>query len=158
MALLAELEAGHIVVDPQCGSGTICIEAKAREPDAIVIGSDLVPEALAVTQTHAAAARADLAGTVLAAAAQLPLRDASVDRVLCNPAWGNAVKSHGKLISVPELFWKEISRLLTDQAKALVLLDEARPEVINACGFHQVDRLRLRISGRWTTLHTLMLG
>ncbi len=129
-----------------------------REPGAIVIGSDLVPEALAVTQTHATAAMVDLAGTVLADAAQLPLRDTSVDRVLCNPAWGNAVKRHGRLGPVPELFWKEISRLLKDQAKALVLLDEARPDVIKACGFHQVDRLRLRISGRWATLHTLMLG
>lgn len=77
----ADLRLGHRVLEIGCGTGNLALLAKARHPEATVVGLDPDLEALAIGQRKAL--RRGLAvqfdrGT----AADLPYADGSVDRVL----------------------------------------------------------------------------
>lgn len=122
MAQAAELRPGQRVLDLGCGAGTLLIEAHHRAPGTTLLGFDLDP-------TARRAARQNAAGLPITVdhgdAGALPLPDRSVDRVLCNPPWGEQVGAGGRLAGHPERWWHELARVLTDEGRAVVLLPEA---------------------------------
>jgi ubiquinone/menaquinone biosynthesis C-methylase UbiE len=77
----AAIEPGHRVLDLGCGTGTLVLELKRREPKADVVGLDADPEML-----DQARAKAERAGVELelteGLSNELPYEDASFDRVL----------------------------------------------------------------------------
>ncbi|MET0134565.1 MAG: methyltransferase domain-containing protein, partial [Kibdelosporangium sp.] len=93
---------GQRLLDPFCGSGTIPIEASMAGRD--VVGSDV----------DLAAARANGPGLdwVLADAGRLPFRTGGIDLVVGNPPWERQVSAAGVLATRPELFWRELRRVL----------------------------------------------
>jgi tRNA (guanine6-N2)-methyltransferase len=122
MAPAAELGPGQRVLDPCCGAGTLLIEAHHTAPGTTLLGFDLDPAARRAARQNAgplpvAVEHGD--------AAALPLADRSIDRVLCNPPWGEQVDAHGRLSGHPERWWHELARVLTDEGRAIVLLPEA---------------------------------
>ncbi|MFC3999370.1 TRM11 family SAM-dependent methyltransferase [Nocardiopsis sediminis] len=122
MAHAAGLEPGQQVLDPCCGAGTLLIEAHHLVPGTTLLGFDLDPAArraarLNATGTPVAIGRAD--------AAALPLPDRSIDRVLCNPPWGDQVDARGGLAGRPERWWRELARVLSGDGRAVVLLPDA---------------------------------
>jgi ubiquinone/menaquinone biosynthesis C-methylase UbiE len=72
---------GHRVLDLGCGTGTLAIQVKRRQPDAEVVGLDADPEML-----ERARAKAGVAGVELQLdegfSTELPYEDGSFDRVL----------------------------------------------------------------------------
>jgi ubiquinone/menaquinone biosynthesis C-methylase UbiE len=78
---VAAIEPGHRVLDLACGTGTLAIEAKLREPGAELVGVDGDPEMLERAREKAAAAGADIALDE-GLSTDLPYEDASFDRVL----------------------------------------------------------------------------
>ncbi|GAB3951220.1 hypothetical protein GCM10029976_087250 [Kribbella albertanoniae] len=80
MARLAGLAAGQRVLDPFCGAGTVLLEARAVQPGATYLGSDLSSAAIAAARANSAAVRWQVGD-----AARLT---GSVDRILTNPPWG----------------------------------------------------------------------
>jgi 23S rRNA G2445 N2-methylase RlmL len=52
LCLLAELAAGHVVLDPACGAGTILIEAAALARRGVILGGDIDESALEVAQAN----------------------------------------------------------------------------------------------------------
>lgn len=77
----ASIEPGHCVLDVGCGTGDLVVQVKLLHPEAIVVGLDPDPKALA-----RASAKADRAGTAVRLergfADDLPFADASFDRVV----------------------------------------------------------------------------
>ncbi|WP_223125261.1 methyltransferase domain-containing protein [Streptomyces sp. TRM68367] len=59
-------------------------------------------------------------------AAHLPLPDASVDRVLCNPPWGTQAPARGLLAADPSRWWAELRRVLAPDGTAVLLLPDAQ--------------------------------
>lgn len=123
MAQVAELRPGQRVLDPCCGAGTLLIEAHHMVPGTTLLGFDLDPAARRAARRNAgplpvAVEHGD--------AGALPVPDRSIDRVLCNPPWGEQVDAGGRLAGHPERWWRELARVLTDEGRAIVLLPEAR--------------------------------
>ena len=158
MALLARPESGATVLDPLCGSGTLCVEAGLFEDTAHVVGGDASAEALRIAGEHARLAGTSFRG-VVADGARLPLADDGVDIVLCNPAWGRSVTLRGQLGRDPDLLWQEIARVLRSDGKALVLMEtQVEAAVLDSAGLQSINRLAIRVSGRWATLNTVVAG
>ncbi|MFF7163119.1 TRM11 family SAM-dependent methyltransferase [Streptomyces sp. NPDC008086] len=123
MAQAAELLPGQRVLDPCCGAGTLLIEAHHAVPGTTLLGFDLDPAARRAARRNAG----PLPVTVEHGdAGALPVADRSIDRVLCNPPWGEQVEAGGRLAGHPERWWHELARVLTDGGRAIVLLPEAR--------------------------------
>lgn len=123
MAQAAELRAGQRVLDPCCGAGTLLIEAHRTAPGTTLLGFDLDPVARRAARRNAGALPVAVEH---GDAGALPVADRSIDRVLCNPPWGEQVDAGGRLAGHPERWWRELSRVLTDEGRAIVLLPEAR--------------------------------
>lgn len=77
---LAELESGHRVLDIGCGTGSLAIEIRLRQPDIEVIGLDPDPKALARAKRKAERAGAAIKFNQGFSSA-LPYPGASFDRV-----------------------------------------------------------------------------
>lgn len=123
MAQAAGLLPGQRVLDPCCGAGTLLVEAHHTVPGLALTGLDLDPAALR-------AARSNTAGLPVRIgrgdAGELPFADGSVDRVLCNPPWGEQVAPLGVLARRPERWWHELARVLAGDGCAVLLLPDAR--------------------------------
>ncbi|MBN8550483.1 MAG: RNA methyltransferase [Deltaproteobacteria bacterium] len=124
---LANLHAGETLLDPMCGAGTIPIEAACCEPEAIVLGLDLNPEAIQATQENAA-----LAGTAIAAqvgdATNTQLETGSINAIVSDLPWGGQTELKGG--SLNDLT-AEFSRLLSPDGR-LIILTEHPEDVQNA--------------------------
>ncbi len=118
---------GARLLDPCCGVGTIPIEAADQEMS--IIGSDRDTDAIA-------AAKANGEGTSIswmtADAGSLPVTSGSVDLVVTNPPWGRQVPAAGLLARHPNRFWQELRRVLTPDGRAVVLLTDADPRLLDA--------------------------
>jgi ubiquinone/menaquinone biosynthesis C-methylase UbiE len=77
----AAIEPGHRVLDLGCGTGTLAIQVKERQPRAEVLGLDADPEMLDQARAKAERADADLEFTE-GYSNELPYEDGSFDRVL----------------------------------------------------------------------------
>ncbi|WP_405582326.1 methyltransferase domain-containing protein [Streptomyces sp. NBC_01092] len=100
---------------PCCGAGTLLIEAHHTAPGTTLLGFDLDPTARRAARQNAA----PLPITVEHGdAGALPLPDRSIDRVLCNPPWGEQVGAGGRLAGHPERWWHVLARVLTDEARS----------------------------------------
>ncbi|QOV38466.1 RNA methyltransferase [Streptomyces ferrugineus] len=145
MAQAAELRPGQRVLDPCCGAGTLLIEAHHTAPGTTLLGFDLDPAARRAARQNAG----PLPVTIRRGdAGALPLDNRSVDRVLCNPPWGEQVDAGGRLVGHPERWWHELARVLTADGRAIVLLPEAHGLAdALAVGLSPVHVQQLSLSG-----------
>ncbi|MEU7658501.1 methyltransferase domain-containing protein [Streptomyces lincolnensis] len=121
MAELAGIRPGDRVLDPCCGAGTLLIEAALARPGARFHGFDLSPASVTAARANAG----DLPVRVRRGdAGRLPLPDACVDRVLCNPPWGAQVQAQGLIAVDPARWWTELRRVLAVDGTAVLLLPD----------------------------------
>ncbi|MCS7079892.1 MAG: class I SAM-dependent methyltransferase [Chloracidobacterium sp.] len=80
LADLLPLQAGQVVLDVGCGTGTLLLRLHARQPQARLYGVDADPTVLTIAKRKAAAAAANLALTV-ASATRLPFAADAFDAV-----------------------------------------------------------------------------
>jgi 23S rRNA G2445 N2-methylase RlmL len=157
MAQLAGIDPGHVVLDPCCGAGTLLIEAAHLQPQARYRGFDAAQASLQAARANARGLeglpRVDLRR---ADAGDLPLQDASVDRVLSNPPWGTQVNPSGLLARDPARLWSELRRVLTPKGIAVVLIPD--PSALTAAyrnGLTAVHLQQVRVSGTHSHLTQL---
>ncbi|NGO14172.1 methyltransferase domain-containing protein [Streptomyces sp. HC44] len=151
MAAMADISPGQVVVDPCCGAGTLLIEAALAQPGAHFHGFDLSPDAITAARANAVALP-DTVGLPIAIdrsdAGRLPLPDAGVDRVLCNPPWGTQAPARGLIANTPSRWWTELRRVLAPDGRAVLLLPD--PEALGTALRHRLTPLhiqRVRVSG-----------
>ena len=77
----AAVSGGQRVLDLGCGTGTLALQVKQREPDAALVGLDADPEMLDQARVKAEGAGVELELTE-GFSTELPYEDASFDRVL----------------------------------------------------------------------------
>ena len=77
----AAVEPGQRVLDLGCGTGTLAIQVKRREPGAEVVGLDADPEMLSQAEAKARGAGVEVSLTE-GMSTELPFEDGSFDRVL----------------------------------------------------------------------------
>jgi len=118
---LAKLRPGHRILDPFCGTGTILVATRRREPTTHALGLDHDPHALKL------ATRNNQPGPfALAGAEALPLADRSVDRVVTNLPFGKQVGSHRINCTLYPAALSEIDRVLTTDGRAVLLTEDKR--------------------------------
>ncbi len=125
------------------GSGTLAIELALADPTARVEGVDLDPEAVACAERNASAARVeDRVRFAVGDGTALPVEDASVDLLLADPPWGDAVGSHAANRTLHPAFLAEARRVV-------------RPGGRLAWVTHEVTLLHelLEDAGEWHVLH-----
>jgi 23S rRNA G2445 N2-methylase RlmL len=122
MLRVAEVGAGHLLLDPCCGAGTLPIEAAGT--GATVLGSDADPAAVAASVANGGVAAVTWS---VADAGALPLRDGTVDRIVVNPPWARQVAPAGRLAGDPNRLWREACRVLAPGGRIVALLPDPRP-------------------------------
>ncbi|MFI0355659.1 TRM11 family SAM-dependent methyltransferase [Actinomadura sp. 9N407] len=146
MAQMAEIEPGHTVLDPCCGAGTPLIEAAHIQPQAHLHGFDISPESLRASRTNAAGLAIEFRQ---GDAGALPLPDAGVDRVICNPPWGTQVAPDGRL----SRRWTELRRVLAPKGIAVILTpDPSDLTIAIRNGLIPVHLQQVRIAGTHSSL------
>jgi tRNA (guanine6-N2)-methyltransferase len=127
MVRLAGAAPGMTVLDPFCGAGTILGEqlelARQRRAGAVrVIGCDQDAQALFCTGQNLRS----LGGAELlrANAKRLPIASASIDRIVCNPPFGEQLLSPDEIGPLYKSAAWEWNRVLKPGGRAVVLVSE----------------------------------
>lgn len=158
MSLLAGVAPRDRVFDPCCGSGTLLIEAGGLSPLGAIVGMDINRDHVEITLRNAGNAGLPLIG-LTGDAANVPMADGCVDVCLANPPWGRQINASGQLALDQSAFWRELQRLLSNQGRASVLLDNSmEPPNWAGFGLNLRQELPLAISGRWATVYLLTAG
>jgi 23S rRNA G2445 N2-methylase RlmL len=158
MVRLADLKPGQTVLDPMCGAGTLLAEAllfaRAHRSDGGEPWS-LTLEGGDIDASHARAATANLSrfGEIRPAiwdARELPLADASVDRILCNPPFGKQLASAEEIGPLYRQAVREMDRVLRPGGRAVLIVSDtaALQQAVSAAGWHQQRRVNLRVLGQ----------
>jgi len=127
MVRLAGIGPGMTVVDLMCGAGTILAEAAEiagrRRGEAVrILGGDIDANAVFVASQNLAKM-----GAIRLArwdTARLPLANASVDRIVCNPPFGKQLSSPDRIGALYEAAAWEWNRVLKPGGRAVLLVME----------------------------------
>jgi 23S rRNA G2445 N2-methylase RlmL len=157
MVRQAELKPQHVVLDPMCGAGTILAEVLegARHAGmrlAGVWGGDSQAGALrAAGQNLRRLGRAILARWDARA---LPLPDASVDRVICNPPFGKQLGRPEEIRLLYRGVLRECDRVLRPRGRGVLLVSDvaALKEATAAVNWKHVRHFRVRVLGQMASL------
>jgi tRNA (guanine6-N2)-methyltransferase len=140
---LAAPPAGALAVNAFSGSGTLAIEFALADPRARVEGVDLDPEAVACARRNAAAAGVEARCHFAAGDATASGRpDASVDLVLADPPWGDAVGSRERNRRLYPAFLGEAARTLRPGGRLVLVTHEVA-----------LTEGLLRGAGPWRVVH-----
>ncbi len=151
MVRLAGAGPEMIVLDPMCGAGTILAEqvdlAKQRGIQVTTWGGDIERNALLA----AAANLKRFHPAILARwdARRLPLPDASVDRIICNPPFGRQLGEPEEIGPLYQQSIREWDRLLKPGGRAVILVGEPQPllEAVRGVGWSAQKQYRVRVLG-----------
>ena len=121
MAFLARVESRDVCLDPMCGSGTILIETGLGLAPRTLMGGDVSGEALSAARENAGAS-AQSVGLTRWDAGRLPLKDATIDKLLCNLPFGKRTTTARHEGTGPLL--KEFARVLRPGRTAVLLTED----------------------------------
>ena len=125
MVRLAEPGDDDVFLDPMCGAGTILIERGDHGRYGQLLGGDIRPEAVAATRTNIGPRYKPIEIREWDAVG-LPLKDVSVDRVVCNLPFGKKVGEPWEMQSLYERFVPELDRVLKGGGTAVLLTSERK--------------------------------
>lgn len=143
----ASIASGDTVIDPMCGTGTILREIRARHPDVTLLGGD-VDRAALLQNSAASVATWD--------ARQLPLRDGSIDGILCNLPFGRQYSDPGGLRGLYRDCLVEWQRILAPGGRMTLMTAESGllQGLLHKAGCDVQARCKVKILGTWATIHT----
>ena len=152
MVRLAGASPGQVVLDPMCGAGTILAEqvelARKRGAGRVTVwGGDI--EANAVVAAAANLRKFDPDLLLHWDARRLPLPDASVDRIICNPPFGQKVANPAEIGPLYRRAIAEWDRVLKPGGRAVLLVADPQPllDAIRPFGWSAQKQYRVRVLG-----------
>ncbi len=125
MVGLAEIKPGERVFNPMCGSGTLLAEAGLQNSSLQFTGCDQNPAALACSAQNVAAA-GFTAELFEADATATGLAEGSVDVIVSDPPWGDAVGTHKENAALYPALLSECARVAAPGARFVLLTHEVR--------------------------------
>ena len=158
MVQLADLKPNQTVLDPMCGAGTLLAEAflstKGKKTSegaswqTRFVGGDIDPSHVRATlanlrQFHVSDVRRwD--------ARELPLDDASVDRILCNPPFGKQLSTPEEIVPLYREGVREMDRVLRPGGKAVLIASDPKAlrSATERVGWKQERYVPLRMLGQ----------
>lgn len=111
MVRLAEPTNDDVFLDPMCGAGTILIERGEYGRYVRLWGGDIDPKAIAATRTNIGPRYKPIEIREWDAG-NLPLKDGSIDRVVCNLPFGKKIGEPWEISSLYQRFTAEAERVL----------------------------------------------
>jgi 23S rRNA G2445 N2-methylase RlmL len=158
MVQLADLKPNQTVLDPMCGAGTLLCEAhlaaKAKK-SAEGMGWNMNFLGGDIDERHTRAAQVNLRqfkieGVQTWDARELPLEDASVDRVISNPPFGKQLSTPEAILPLYRETIREMDRVLRPGGKAvLIVMDmKALRSAAERVGWKEQRHVQLRMLGQ----------
>ena len=158
MVRLADLKPNQTVLDPMCGAGTLLAEAHlsikgrkssdGKEWPMQFIGGD-------IDKSHTRAALTNLRQFNIADvrkwdARELPLEDASADRILSNPPFGKQLSTPEEIVPLYRETVREMDRVLRPGGKSVLIVADARAlrAAVERVGWKQERHVQLRMLGQ----------
>lgn len=126
MLALADVKPGDRVFNPMCGSGTLLVEQGLRLPPARLFGCDLNPAAIACSARNLRAAGLGGVELLEADATRTGLEAGSIDVIVTDPPWGDAVGSHTDNAALYPALLNEAARLAAPGARLVLLTHDLR--------------------------------
>ena len=145
MIRYANLQPGEIVLDPMCGCGTIPIEISLQKNWYYTIGGDITEESITQSRTNCNFSqtidsitdrffsvmdksfcetlrkRSFKPSIIRWDVSMIPLRDNSVDVVICDMPFGRRSGSYMENSSLYPKFMNEMARIITPQGRLILL-------------------------------------
>ncbi len=125
MVRLSEPQVKDVFLDPMCGAGTILLERALYGPAQAIIGGDRGKQEAWLTARNAAEHGFRIA-SFRWDARWMPLAAGSVDRLVTNMPWGRRSGSHTVNRHLYPRFFREISRVIKPDGRAILLSLERR--------------------------------
>lgn len=125
MVRLSQPQRDDVFLDPMCGAGTILIERGLAEWHSLLLGGDIDDEALQAAAENMGP-RHKPRQLFRWDACRLPLRPHSIDRIVCNPPFGEKSHSQRSLPALYKSFFKEVGRVLKPGGIAVILTSKTR--------------------------------
>ena len=158
MVQLADLKPNQTVLDPMCGAGTLLAEAylatKGKKTSegtnwhVQFLGGDL-------DASHVRAAQANLRQFHVTDirpwdARKLPLEEASVDRIICNPPFGKQLGTPEEIVPLYRESVREMDRVLRPRGKAVLIVSDvqAMRSAAERVGWKSERQVHLRMLGQ----------
>jgi tRNA (guanine6-N2)-methyltransferase len=157
MVRLGQVKAGHRVLDPMCGAGTLLAECLAWAQHADVrplkvLGGDIEPNAVRCSEINLR--RHGNPPLMRWDARRLPLGDLEVDRILSNPPFGKQLSRPEEIGPLYRAMLREYDRVLKPHGLAVLLVSDfpLLKEAASEVGWHAQRQLRVRVLGQPTVL------
>lgn len=158
IARLADLKPNQTVLDPMCGAGTLLAEAHLsvrgkRTAEGVdwpmtFVGGDL-------DAGHVRAAQANLRQFKITDvrewdARDLPLEEASVDRIVCNPPFGKQLSTPELIVPLYRESVREMDRVLRPGGKCVLIVSDAKAlrSAVERVGWKEQRHLQVRMLGQ----------
>jgi 23S rRNA G2445 N2-methylase RlmL len=160
MVFLTKPEADDVFLDPMCGSGTILLERFYSGPSQLILGGDNVPDRVSAARQNMPKPRKGRKKRTISIrqwdARQLPLEDASVDKVATNLPFGKQIGTRQELDSLYTAVLAELERVV--RPNGLIVLLSSEFDLVKSC-IRQRPHLRIVTGysvatlGHWGRIH-----
>jgi len=125
MVWLTEPQPEDVFLDPLSGSGTILMEREQAGPYRQILGGDILPDRVKAARQNVLGRRRDERIVIREwDAQQLPLDDATVDKVATNFPFGKQVASKAELPRLYRGILKELERVVRPGGRIVLLSSE----------------------------------
>jgi len=160
MINLADIKPESQVYCPMCGSGTLAIEtALIHKLEKSILASDINQDAVKCTDENIAAITNQKTNIILSCedVTATTHADDSIDVVLVNMPWGDAVGSIKDNASLYPVFFQEMQRILTPEGHILLLTHDIKrfENFIQTSNWHCEQKLQIYHGGHYPKLFKL---
>lgn len=128
MVHLSDPQPDDLFLDPMCGSGTILLERMHAGPYKKILGGDIDEKRFSATLQNLPTRRKGRKGNTISIrqwdARNLPMEDASVDKVVTNLPFGKQIGSRAKLEALYRDLFTELARVVVPDGRIILLSSE----------------------------------
>jgi 23S rRNA G2445 N2-methylase RlmL len=168
MVLLTEPQAEDVFLDPLCGSGTILMEREHAGPFRQILGGDILPERVQAARQNVlghgrdkARRREERISIRRWDAQNLPLEDASVDKVATNFPFGKQIGSPAELPRLYSGVLAELQRVVRPGGRIVLLSSEydlVKETVRRLPRLKITTGYSIAVLGRWGRIYMVEVG